>query len=267
MVKQLFAQKKGSRQVWTKDGKRLVVTKLVMAGNTVVRPVGTAITQLAFGDKKLKNTPSAQRKQLEKAGFTVGKRIFFETASTEELQPGRVIAVQDVLEAGDVVKVTGKTKGRGFAGVVKRHGFAGGPRTRGQSDRERAPGSIGQRTTPGRVFPGMRMAGHMGQVNQTLETMRVVAVDAKNQIVWVNGTLPGGYNSLLTVAKSKSGQPIELNDVSQNLLNLSAETVQPAEEAVAVEETAAPIEEVAAVEETQAPVEETAAPEVEAPQE
>ncbi len=85
MVEKVFAQKKGSRQVWTKAGKRLVVTQLVVSGNTVVRPVGTEHVQLAFGDKKLKNTPAAQRKPMEKAGFSIGKRVFFETTSAEEL--------------------------------------------------------------------------------------------------------------------------------------------------------------------------------------
>lgn len=244
MVEKLFAQKKGSRQVWTAAGKRLVVTKLSMAGNTVIRPVGEERIQLGFGDKKAKNMPAAQRKLLEKSGVVGGKRTFFEVPTAEGLTPGQTIAVQSVLSPGDVVKVSGKIKGRGFAGVVKRHGFAGGPRTHGQSDRERAPGSIGQRTTPGRVFPGMRMAGHYGNTTQTMETVRVVAVDPTNQVVWVNGTLPGSYNSLVSVAKVSSGEAVELNKTSQDILELSAEEVV---------EAAAPVEEV-----TETPVEEPA---------
>lgn len=236
MVDKLFAQKKDSRQVWTADGQRLVVTKLVMSGNSLVRTVGNRV-QIAFGDKKLKNVAAAQRKQLEKVGLQVGKRAFFETTASEEIAPGTQIAVESVLSAGDVVKISGTSKGKGFAGVIKRHGFHGGPRTHGQSDRERAPGSIGQRTTPGRVFPGMRMAGRMGGDTKTLETASVVAVDPASQTVWIKGTLPGSYNSLITVAKVKSAQPVELNQVSRGLLNLAEPVEAPVEEVATETET------------------------------
>ncbi len=235
MVAKLFAQKKGSRQVWTTSGRRLVVTELLMAGNTISRLIGNQV-QIGFGDKKLANVPAAQRKPMTKIGFKVGKRRFGETTTTQEVKPGQVIAVQDVLAAGDVVKVAGTSKGRGFAGVVKRHGFAGGPRTHGQSDRERAPGSIGQRTTPGRVFPGMRMAGRFGGDTKTLETVHIVAIDNQRQTVWVNGTLPGAYNSLLTVAKVSHSEPVELNDNSRGLLALADQT--PVIEPVAAEAVA-----------------------------
>ena len=95
---------------------------------------------------------------------------------------GQKIAV-DIFEPGEVLDVIGKSKGRGFAGVMKRHGFGGGPRTHGQSDRARAPGSIGGGTTPGKVFKGLKMAGHMGNQRITVKGLEVVSVDLDRNLV------------------------------------------------------------------------------------
>lgn len=100
------------------------------------------------------------------------------------------------LKEGDLVKITGKSKGRGFAGVMKRHGFSGvGGRTHGQSDRQRHPGSIGMRTTPGRLWKGKRMAGHYGNATITLKNLKVVKVEADR--LTITGTVPGARNSVL----------------------------------------------------------------------
>lgn len=102
------------------------------------------------------------------------------------------------LATGDLVQVTGKSKGRGFAGVMKRHGFAGvGGRTHGQSDRQRHPGSIGMRTTPGRLWKGKRMAGHYG--GETITFKRVTVVKAEDKILTVSGTMPGARNSIIKI--------------------------------------------------------------------
>jgi large subunit ribosomal protein L3 len=108
-----------------------------------------------------------------------------------------------MLRPGDLVDVVGTSKGRGFAGVIKRHGFRGGPKTHGQSDRHRAPGSIGSGTTPGRVFKGMRMAGHMGNERVTVTNLRVVQVDAERHLLALQGAVPGGRNGLLLIRKSR----------------------------------------------------------------
>lgn len=242
MVRTLFAQKKGMQQIWTADGKRLPVTKLSVSGNVVARPSvngESSRVQIAFGDKKLKNVIAPQRSLLEKIGLTVGKRVYKETAAESEMTAGQEIRVETVLSAGDILKVSGPSKGKGFAGVVKRHGFAGGPHTHGQSDRERAPGSIGQRTTPGRVFPGMRMAGRMGGNTNTLETVQVVAVDAATQTIWVKGTLPGAFNTIVTLVKQGSNKEFVLTAQSEQLLGIQAPVAAeaPVEEAAAVEET------------------------------
>jgi len=102
---------------------------------------------------------------------------------------------------GDKVRVTGISKGKGFAGVVKRHHFKGGPRTHGQSDRERAPGSIGQTTTPGRVYRGKRMAGRMGTGRITVTGLKVIGIDAQSGILKIKGLVPGSVRSLITVTK------------------------------------------------------------------
>jgi len=105
------------------------------------------------------------------------------------------------LKAGDLVKVTGISKGKGFAGVVKRWGFAGGPKTHGQSDRQRSPGSIGQGTTPGRVYKGKKMPGRMGGVKTTLLGLMVMEIDEKEKILLVKGLVPGAKNGELIIQK------------------------------------------------------------------
>src|SRR4030095_9522469 len=97
----------------------------------------------------------------------------------------------EIFEPGEIVDVSGATKGRGFAGVVKRHGFRGGPKTHGQSDRHRAPGSIGSGTTPGKVYKGKRMAGRMGTETVTVANLTVVDIDAENNKLYVSGLVPG----------------------------------------------------------------------------
>ena len=106
-----------------------------------------------------------------------------------------------LFDEGDLIEVTGTSKGRGFAGVVKRHGFRGGPKTHGQSDRWRAPGSIGSGTTPGRVVKGLRMAGHMGNERVTVQNLRVIRVDPARNLVAVKGAVPGPRGGLLLLKK------------------------------------------------------------------
>lgn len=107
---------------------------------------------------------------------------------------------ENVLQEGDLVKVSGLTKGRGFAGVVKRHHFAGGPKTHGQSDRHRAPGSIGSTTTPGRVYKGKRMAGRMGGVKASLTTVVLARIKASQEII-VRGPVPGSFGGQVVLEK------------------------------------------------------------------
>jgi len=111
-----------------------------------------------------------------------------------------------LFKSGDLVDITGVSKGKGFAGVVKRHHFAGGPKTHGQSDRHRAPGSIGATTSPGRVFKGMRMAGHMGNSQVTVQQLEVFEADPARNLLLVRGAVPGARNGLLLIKKSRRGK-------------------------------------------------------------
>jgi large subunit ribosomal protein L3 len=108
----------------------------------------------------------------------------------------------DVFAEGEVIDVTGTSKGRGFQGGVKRHGFAGGPKTHGQSDRHRAPGSIGSSATPGRVFKGMRMAGHMGNDRVTVQNLKVIRVDTERNLLLIEGSVPGPNQGLLIIRRA-----------------------------------------------------------------
>ncbi|MCD8484420.1 50S ribosomal protein L3 [Candidatus Woesebacteria bacterium] len=241
MVDTVLAQKKDMRQVWTENGTRLVVTKLYIGGNVVVRTVSqeddSTQVQIAFGDKKMHNMAKAQQAQLAAAKIEAGKRVFLETTATEELNPGRILLAEEVVQAGDTVKVTATSKGKGFTGVVKRWGFAGGPKTHGQSDRQRAPGSIGAGTTPGRVWPGKKMAGRSGGDTVTLENVSVVAVNPSEQVIWVKGTIPGAYNTIVTLRKQGAGKDIALNDFSKAELGVNAAEVAATEDST--EETQA----------------------------
>jgi large subunit ribosomal protein L3 len=109
-----------------------------------------------------------------------------------------------LLKPGDLVKVAGLSKGRGFAGVVKRYHFAGGPKSHGQSDRHRAPGSIGATTSPGRVLKGKRMAGHMGNKKVTIRNLEVLEIDASHNLLLIRGAVPGAKGSLLMIEKTYS---------------------------------------------------------------
>lgn len=121
----------------------------------------------------------------------------FKGTEVEGLNKGDTISVS-VFKEGDKIKVSGLMKGRGFQGVVKRHGFHGGPKTHGQKNRLRAPGSIGS-TAPQRVWPGRRMAGHMGMTRTTVRNLRIVAVDADKNILMIKGALPGSIGSVVEI--------------------------------------------------------------------
>jgi large subunit ribosomal protein L3 len=108
----------------------------------------------------------------------------------------------DIFKKGDWVDVVGVSKGKGFQGVMKRHNFKGGPRTHGQSDRARRPGSIGPGSTPGRVFKGLRMAGHMGHERVTVQNLRVVSVDTDRNLILVQGAVPGPTEGMLVIQKA-----------------------------------------------------------------
>ena len=123
------------------------------------------------------------------------------TDKVSDLKIGENLKVGAVIKKGDLVKVRGTTKGKGFAGVIKRWGFAGGPRTHGQSDRQRSPGSIGQGTDPGRVWKGKKMPGHMGNKIHTILNLKAVKIDEEEDELWLTGLIPGPKGGLVRISR------------------------------------------------------------------
>lgn len=203
----IIGKKIGMSQVFQEDGKVEAVTA-VEAGPCCVVQVKTEdregynAVQLGFGEAKRVNSP--QKGHLKELGKYRYLREF-RVDDIDELSVGDKVDVS-MLEAGDLVDVTGISKSKGFAGVVKRHHFAGGPKTHGQSDRHRAPGSIGATTTPGRVFKGTRMAGRMGADQVTALNLEVVKADPERNLLLVKGAVPGSKNGLLLIRKSSKGK-------------------------------------------------------------
>jgi len=192
--------------MFTADGLRIPVT-LIEAGPCWVTEIENtpSYKSIQLGFSSARHISKAEEGHIKKAGLTNKLRFLrsFDVPTVDDVSLGKQITVGDVFSVGDAVRVTGTSKGKGFAGVVKRHGFRGGPRTHGQSDRERAPGSIGQTTTPGRVYRGKRMAGRMGNDRVTQRGLSVVAVNADTNMLVIKGLVPGGKNGLLIIQKEK----------------------------------------------------------------
>ena len=199
----LIGKKVGMISVFGADGKNIPCT-VVEAGPCVVTQVrtvetdGYAAIQLAYDEKKEKQTSKALKGHFEKAGTTPKKKVLeFEADFAGDLKLGDVLTVADVFtEDVKFVDVVGTSKGKGFQGVVKRHGFAGvGGQTHGQHNRLRHPGSMGASSWPSRVFPGMRMAGHMGNERVKVFNLEVIKVIPENNLVIVKGSVPGAKGS------------------------------------------------------------------------
>ncbi len=203
MSQGIIGKKLGMTQVYKENAKVVGVTA-IEAGPCVVIQVKTVdkdgykAAQLGFGQpKRLKSPEKGHLKGFGEFRYLRELRL----AENENVEPGQKIDVS-VFKAGDLVDITGISKGKGFAGVVKRHHFKGGPKTHGQSDRQRAPGSIGSTTSPGRVFKGTRMAGRMGNDRVTAQRLEVIRTDPAKNLLLVKGAVPGATNALLIIKKS-----------------------------------------------------------------
>ena len=203
----LIGKKIGMTSVFGADGKNIPCT-VIEAGPCVVTQVrtvekdGYAAVQLAYDEKKEKHTSAALKGHFEKAGPTPkAKLVEFEADFAQELKLGDSVAIADVLTSDvEFVDIIGTSKGKGFQGVVKRHGFAGvGGATHGQHNRLRHPGSMGASSWPSRVFPGMRMGGHMGNERVKVFNLRVVKVIPENNLLVVKGSVPGAKGSYVIV--------------------------------------------------------------------
>lgn len=206
MIEGLLGRKIGMTQVFSPAGEAIPVT-VIELGPCVVTQVrskerdGYEAVQVGFGEAKAKSLTKPEQGHLAGAGRLVRYLREFGADNIEEHEVGQVLTVE-VFEPGQIIDVTGTSKGRGFQGVVKRHGFSGGPKTHGQSDRWRAPGSIGAGTDPGRVWKGTRMAGRMGNRRVTVQNLQVVEVLTDKNILLVRGSVPGAKNGLLMVRRA-----------------------------------------------------------------
>jgi large subunit ribosomal protein L3 len=210
MIEGLLGRKIGMTQVFSPNGETIPVTVLEV-GPCVVTQIrtkdrdGYEAVQIGYGEVKAKHLTKPQQGHLAKAGKLVRHLREFEADNVEEHEIGQVLDV-NIFQPGQIIDVTGKSKGRGFQGVVKRHGFSGGPRTHGQSDRWRAPGSIGAGTTPGRVWKNTRMAGRMGNRRVTVQNLQVVEILPDRHLLLVRGSVPGAKNSLIMVRRAVKGR-------------------------------------------------------------
>ena len=203
-MKQFLGKKIGMTRIFAEDGTVVPVT-VIEAGPCKVTQVKTVekdgyrSVQVAFGEKRksLINKPLAGH--LKKSGLeTTRWLVELKLEDGDNFEVGRTLDVS-VLHPGDIIKVTGTSKGLGFQGAVRRHHFAGGPKTHGQSDRHRAPGSVGSSSFPSRTFRGQRMAGRMGGGTVTVKNLKIVEVDLDHNAFLVKGAVPGKPNGLVKI--------------------------------------------------------------------
>jgi large subunit ribosomal protein L3 len=203
----IIGKKLGMTQIFEENGVIVPVT-VVQAGPCPVVQVrenekeGYRAVQLGYGAKKASRATKAEIGHAAKAGLEAAPAILreFRVGSEETPAVGENVTVE-TFEKGARIKVTGTTKGRGFAGVVKRHGFGGGRASHGATRIHRAPGSIGAGTNPSRVIKGKRMPGHMGHAQRTVLNLRVAKVDAERNLLYIRGAVPGPNGGYVFITK------------------------------------------------------------------
>ena len=212
MISSLLGKKLGMTQVYDAQNVLVPVT-VVEAGPCAVVQVKTTATdgynavQIGFSSKKSKNTSAAEKQHAAKAGLADAPRVLSEVRLTDAptLKVGDIVNVTTFTE-GQLVDVIGVTKGKGFQGVVKRFRVAGGPATHGSMFHRRI-GSVGMRQTPGRVWKNQAMPGHMGQLQRTMQNLRVVKIVAEKNLILVKGAIPGANGDDVIVRSAIKGQP------------------------------------------------------------
>ncbi|MBI3896722.1 MAG: 50S ribosomal protein L3 [Gammaproteobacteria bacterium] len=215
----LIGKKIGMTRVFAQDGAVVPVTVLEVAGNRVTRVKevatdGYRAVQLTVGERRADRVSKALAGNYAKAGVAPGRALHeFRLKESEgaELKAGTEIKA-DIFAVGSYVDVQGTSIGKGFAGVIKRHHFRGGRATHGNSLSHRAPGSIGQRQTPGRVFPGKKMAGHLGDATATQQNLEVIQVDVERSLLLVKGAVPGAKGADVFIkpsVKNKVKAPVK----------------------------------------------------------
>ncbi len=213
----LVGRKVGMMRIFTDDGESIPVTVVDVSNNRVTQiktpeTDGYSAVQVAFGTRRASRVNKAAAGHHAKAGVEAGtvlKEFLIDTAKASELKAGDLVAVS-LFEAGQKVDVQGVSIGKGYAGTIKRHNFSSGRATHGNSRSHNVPGSIGMAQDPGRVFPGKRMTGHMGDVTCTTQNLEIARVDAERQLLMVRGAIPGAKNGQVIVlpaikVKAKKG--------------------------------------------------------------
>lgn len=207
-MKGILGKKVGMTRIFSEQGEVIPVI-IIEAGpcyvaqcKTIERDGYNAV-QLGFEEVPTRKLTRPEMEHLRKKGLPALRYLReLRLKQGESYTVGQKITA-DAFQVGERVDITGFSKGRGFAGGMKRHGFHGGPITHGQSDRQRAPGSIGSGTTPGRVYKGLRMAGHMGNEQVTAESLEVMMVDAERNLLAVRGGVPGSKGGLLVIREAR----------------------------------------------------------------
>lgn len=202
----IIGKKIGMTQLFQESGETVAVTA-IQAGPSVVTQIksrdkdGYDAVQVGFIEDRVKQSRLSSPEKGHLQGLENVRYLReFRSDDISSIKRGDKVDI-GFLKHGDLVNITGFSKGRGFAGVVKRHHFAGGPKTHGQTDRHRAPGSIGATTFPGRVLKGKRMAGHMGNRRVTARKLEVVQADPERNLLLVKGAVPGANGGLLIIEK------------------------------------------------------------------
>lgn len=214
----LVGRKVGMMRIFTDDGDTIPVTVLDVSNNRVTQiktadTDGYSAVQVAYGQRRASRVNKAAAGHFAKAGVEAGtvlKEFRIDAAKAAEMKAGDVIAPASLFEAGQKVDVQGVSIGKGYAGTIKRYNFSSGRATHGNSRSHNVPGSIGMAQDPGRVFPGKRMTGHMGDVTSTVQNLEIARVDAERQLLLVKGAVPGAKNGQVVVfpaikVKAKKG--------------------------------------------------------------
>lgn len=203
----LVGRKVGMTRIFTEEGESIPVTVLDVSNNRVAQVKspevdGYAAVQLVYGTRRATRVTKAEAGHYAKAGVEAGsilKEFRLDPARAAEFSAGAVVAVESVFEAGQKVDVTGTSIGKGFAGTIKRHHFGSQRASHGNSRSHRVPGSIGQAQDPGRIFPGKKMSGHLGDDTRTVQNLDVVRVDSERGLLLVRGAVPGHKNADIVV--------------------------------------------------------------------
>lgn len=209
----LVGRKVGMTRIFTDDGDSIPVTVVDVSNNRVaqvksVENDGYSAVQVAFGSRRASRVIKPAAGHFAKAGVQAGtalKEFRLDAPVADDIKPGSVIDV-DLFKVGQLVDVSGTTQGKGFSGAIKRHHFSSNRASHGNSVSHNSPGSIGQNQDPGRVFPGKRMAGHLGDVRRTVQNLEIVRIDAERKLLLLKGAVPGAKNGHLIVrAAVKAG--------------------------------------------------------------